>query len=92
MADWLIVAAVGLPWLGALAVWLVGDHRPRHQHHLAVGFSVVAGLAVLALIPAYSDAAELRIEVGSVFGDFTFVPDGLGVFLRQSRPSLAAWP
>jgi len=26
---------IGLPWLGALAVWLVRDRSPRAQHALA---------------------------------------------------------
>ncbi|WP_119071669.1 NADH-quinone oxidoreductase subunit 5 family protein [Aggregatilinea lenta] len=81
MTDWLIVLTIGLPWLGALAVWLTGDDRPDQQHRLAVIFSVLAGLAALLLIPSAGDTVALRIEVGSVFGDFTFVPDGLGVFL-----------
>lgn len=81
MTDWLIVLTIGLPWVGALAVWLAGDVRPREQHRLAVLFAVLAGLAALLLIPSASDEVALRIEVGSVFGDFTFVPDGLGVFL-----------
>ncbi|MBN1201094.1 MAG: NADH-quinone oxidoreductase subunit L [Anaerolineae bacterium] len=81
MTDWLIGLTIGLPWLGALAVWLVGDKREREQHTLAVIFAVAAGLAALALIPSYGDAVELRFEVGGFFGDFTFVPDGLGVYL-----------
>ncbi len=81
MTDILIILVIGLPWLGALAVWLAGNKRPEQQHLLAVIFAVAAGLAALLLIPSYSDAAELKIEVGSVFGNFTFVPDGLGVFL-----------
>ena len=81
MTDVLILLVIGIPWLGALAVWLAGDARAREQHRLAVGFSIAAGLAALLLVPSYSDAVELRIEMGSVFGDFTFVPDGLGVFL-----------
>ena len=81
MTDWLIVLTIGLPWLGALAIWLTGDERPDQQHRLAVIFSVLAGLTALLLIPSAGDAVVLRIEVGSVFGDFTFVPDGLGVFL-----------
>ncbi|HML24505.1 MAG TPA: proton-conducting transporter membrane subunit [Aggregatilinea sp.] len=81
MTDWLIVLTIGLPWLGALAVWLTGDDRPDQQHRLAVIFSVLAGITALLLIPSTSDSVALRIDVGSVFGDFTFVPDGLGVFL-----------
>ena len=81
MADGLIVLTMGLPWLGALAVWLTGDARPRAQHRLAVGFALAAAAAALLLLGSASSVVELRIEIGGVFGDFTFVPDGLGVFL-----------
>lgn len=81
MADVLIIMTMGLPWLGALAVWLTGDRRPQVQHRLAVGFALAAALAALLLIGSTSSAVELRIAVGGAFGDFTFVPDGLGVFL-----------
>ncbi|NLX11697.1 MAG: NADH-quinone oxidoreductase subunit L [Chloroflexi bacterium] len=81
MTDWLIVLTIGIPWLGALAVWLTGDARPQLQHRLAVIFAVAAGAAAVALLPSTSSEVALRIEVGSIFGDFTFVPDGLGVFL-----------
>jgi len=72
---------IGLPWLGALLVWWAGDQRPRLQHALAVLFSVAAGAAAVLLIPLGSEEAAVKIVVGSAFGDFTFVPDGLGVFL-----------
>ena len=81
MTDWLVGLTIGLPWIGALAVWLAGDRRADAQHKLAVAFSVAAGAAALLLLPSYGDGAALSIEVGSVFGAFTFVPDGLGVFL-----------
>ncbi len=81
MAEWLIVLTIGIPWLGALAVWLAGDSRSRQQHILAVSFSVAAGVVALVMLFSASDAVELKIKMGSVFGDFTFVPDGLGVFL-----------
>ena len=81
MTDWLIVLTIGIPWLGALAVWLTGDARPQLQHRLAVIFAVAAGAAAVALLPSTGSEVALRIEVGSIFGDFTFVPDGLGVFL-----------
>ncbi len=81
MVDVLIILIVGLPWLGALAVWLAGNERPQVQHRLAVVFSVAAGIAALILLPSYSDETALSIDAGSIFGEFTFVPDGLGVFL-----------
>jgi NADH-quinone oxidoreductase subunit L len=81
MTSVLVLGAIGLPWLGALSVWLVGDARPRWQNFLAVGFSVAAGIAALALLLWSADAIVLTIPLGGVFGDFTFTPDGLGVFL-----------
>ena len=77
----LILLTIGLPWLGALVVWVAGDKRPRRTASVAVIFAVAAGVAALLLIPGATDNVELRIKVGSVFGDFTFVPDGLGVLL-----------
>lgn len=81
MAAWLVLLTIGLPWLGALAVLSAGDARARAQNAFAVGFTLASGLAALALLPFTTDAAAVRIPVGGVFGDFTFVPDGLGVFL-----------
>ncbi len=81
MAQYLILFTIGLPWVGALVVWRLGDQHPRDQHRLALVFALAAGLAALALIPFNSADVELRIKIGSVFGDFTFVPDGLGVLL-----------
>ena len=81
MAATLILAIIGLPWLGALAVWLIGDRRPRAQHTLAAVFSVAAGLAALFLLGYVSADAVMRIPMGNFFGDLTFVADGMGVFL-----------
>jgi NADH-quinone oxidoreductase subunit L len=77
----LIALTIGLPWLGALLVWWAGDCRPRAQHTLAVGFAATTGLAALALLPRTTSVAALRLPLGGVFGDMTFIPDGLGVFL-----------
>ena len=81
MEKWLAVAAICLPWLGGLCVWSVGDDRPRLQHRLASSFAILGGLLSLALLPITSDKIILRIPVGSVFGDFTLIADGLGVSL-----------
>ena len=81
MTTTFIALTIGLPWLGAIGVWLVRDRSARAQHTLAVFFSVAAGIAALALLPAAAHPSEWRIPLGGVFGDLTFVPDGLGVFL-----------
>src|SRR5512144_2022170 len=81
MAQWLILLTIGLPWLGALAAWLTQNENERAQHTLAVGFSVAAGLAALGLITQAGPGVALRIPIGGLFGDMTFVADGLGVFL-----------
>ncbi len=81
MTEWLILLTIAIPWLGAILVWLVGDNHPRLQNVLAVSFALAAGISALLLIPNSSDKAVLVIPVGSVFGNFTFIPDGLGVFL-----------
>ena len=81
MAGILIALCIGLPWAGALLVWWIGDANPRWQHSVAVGFSVAGGLAALALIPQSGDAAVLTLQIGGAFGNFSFVPDGLAVFL-----------
>lgn len=81
LAEILILLTIGLPWLGALLVWAAGDARPRVQHGLAVAFSVAAGIAALLLIPYATKQVVLSVPIGGAFGDFTFAPDGLGVFL-----------
>jgi NADH-quinone oxidoreductase subunit L len=79
--GWLLVATIAVPWLGALVVWRIGDKNPGMQHTIAVGFSVLAGVAALGLLPSASSAVVVRIPMGSLFGDFTLLGDGLGIFL-----------
>jgi NADH-quinone oxidoreductase subunit L len=81
MAGILIGLVIGLPWLGAVALWLTRDENPRLQHTLAVGFSVAAGLVALALIPFSSAGTALSIPMGHYFGSLTFTADGLAVAL-----------
>lgn len=81
MVSWLVILTICLPWLGALCVWVARDNHPRLQNSLASGFAVAAGFASLALLPFATDEVVLSIPVGGIFGDFTFVPDGLGVLL-----------
>ncbi|HBX69341.1 MAG TPA: hypothetical protein DEH25_08135, partial [Chloroflexi bacterium] len=81
MIAWLVLFTIGLPWLGALLIWLLPERQTRRQHVLAVIFSVAAGLSGLALLPNAHENPAISLPMGSVFGDFTFVPDGLGVFI-----------
>lgn len=81
MAEILILLTIGLPWLGALLTWGAGDQHARLQHSLAVFFSVAAGIAAVLLIPFGRSQAFVTFPIGGAFGDFTFSPDGLGVFL-----------
>lgn len=81
MATWLVWLTIGIPWLGALVVWQIGDQRPRAQHSTAAVFAVAGGIAALLLLPFVGQTAVSRIPVGGIFGDFTLVADGLGVFL-----------
>jgi NADH-quinone oxidoreductase subunit L len=81
MGSVLALVGIGLPWLGAAIIWMAGDRRPRLLHILAVGFSALTALAALALLAFTSSSAVVRISLGGVLGDFTLVPDGLGVFI-----------
>jgi NADH-quinone oxidoreductase subunit L len=81
MTSTLIMLIIAVPWVGALLVWWVGDSRPGLQHTLAITFSVAAGIVSLFLLPQISKDTALTIPIGGVFGDFSFVADGLGVFL-----------
>jgi NADH-quinone oxidoreductase subunit L len=81
MASWLVALTIGLPWMGALAVLLARDGRPRAQHALATGFSGAAGVTALGLLVYASSEPVLRLAVGGGFDDWFFVPDGLGVLL-----------
>jgi NADH-quinone oxidoreductase subunit L len=79
MLALLTVLMIGLPWLGALCVWLVGDNHRRLLNVLASAFAVLSGLASLAALQGATSATVVRIPMGSVFGDLTFVPDGLAL-------------
>ncbi len=81
MAGLLVLLVIGLPWAGAVVVWLAGRAPARLQHGLAVGCAALSAIAGLALLTQASGAVVLSFPVGGVFGDFTFVADGLGVYL-----------
>lgn len=77
----LIALIIGLPWVGALLVLLAGDSKAKLQHSLAVIFSLAAGVAAILLLPNISKQNAISLSVGGLFGEFTFVADGLSVFL-----------
>lgn len=85
MASFLILTAIGAPWMGALLVWLLGDRHERWQHALAAAASVIAAVAALLLLRpaswAMTGAPAIRLPFGPFVGDLTFVADGLGVYL-----------
>jgi NADH-quinone oxidoreductase subunit L len=81
MAAILIGLVIGLPWLGAVLLWRTQGENPRLQHTLAVGFSIAAGIASLALIPFSSADPAISIPMGRYFDNLTFTADGLAVTL-----------
>ncbi|MBX3065981.1 MAG: NADH-quinone oxidoreductase subunit L [Anaerolineae bacterium] len=81
MAAWLVVLTIGLPWLGALIMLLMREDQARLRSLIAVSCSAASSIAALGLIPFATSSAVIHLTVGGVFGDVTFVPDGLGVVL-----------
>ncbi len=81
MEQYFVILSIAIPWAGALLVWLIGDRYAKAQHGIAVGFSLLAGVSALAMLLNVSKDVVVSLPVGGVFGDFTFVADGLGVFL-----------
>ncbi|MBE0698923.1 MAG: NADH-quinone oxidoreductase subunit L [Anaerolineaceae bacterium] len=81
MAATLLMLIIGLPWLGALIVWWIGDSRPGWQHGVAAGFSLSSGVAAVAMLFLRGENPQFSFAMPSVFGDFSFASDGLGIFL-----------
>ena len=81
MAGILVALVILLPWVGALAVWLAKNSRPKLQHALAVFFSVLAAIASILLLGFATSDPVIQIPLGNGFGELTFVPDGLAVSL-----------
>lgn len=81
MAGNLILLIIGIPWLGALIVWAIGDQRAQAQHTLAVVFSLFSGIASLILLAYVNSQPAIDVTLGSSFGSLTFIPDGLAVTL-----------
>lgn len=81
MAGLWVVLAIGLPWLGAVAVLMAGDQREKAQHVLAVVFALAAAVCGVNLLFVGGESTSVTLAVGGVFGNFSFLADGLGVFL-----------
>jgi NADH-quinone oxidoreductase subunit L len=81
MATWLVLLTIGIPWLAAAIIGLVGDQHERFQHRLASAFAVIGSLISLGLLLIPGQQAIIRWHLGSAFGDFSLVADGLGVYL-----------
>ncbi len=81
MAATLISLVIGLPWVGAIVVWLTGNKQAKIQHALAVTFSVLTAAASLALLLFAKSEPAITLSLGVSFGNLTFVPDGLAVSL-----------
>ena len=77
----LALLTIGLPWLGAFLVWCARDSRAALQHALAVVFAIAGAVAAVAMIPLRLEQNVLALPLGHAFGDLTFLPDGLAVFL-----------
>ncbi len=78
--SWLLPVAIFLPWAGALLV-LAAGRAGRVRTALAIAFSAADALVTLALIPRATSATAFSVTIGGIFGDFSIVPDGLGVYL-----------
>jgi NADH-quinone oxidoreductase subunit L len=81
MVSWLLLITIGLPWIGAICIWRIGDRHPRSLHILAAIIAVLTGLAALGMLPFASSAAAVQIPLGGILGDFSLVPDGLGILI-----------
>ncbi|HEX8991310.1 MAG TPA: proton-conducting transporter membrane subunit [Anaerolineales bacterium] len=78
LAVWTLLA-IGLPWLGALCLLVVGDCHRRRLNFLASLFAVLAGMATLAALPLASGKTLSLFSLGGVFGEFTLLADGLSL-------------
>lgn len=85
MTSSLVLSVIGVPWLGAILVWIIGDRRERAQHITAAVTSVIAAAAAALLLrsSAWGTTSEVAFSMpfGPFIGDLTFVADSLAVFL-----------
>src|SRR5450830_1866701 len=90
MAGVLVLLIIGLPWTGALIVAGYNGNNERLQHGLAVVFSVLAGAAGLGLLTQASSSVTISLLAGGVFGNLSFIADGLGVLLAAIATVIGA--
>ena len=90
MAGYLVLSVVLVPWLGALAVWWAGDDRRGLQHGMAVAFALVTAVLSFLLPSLASSQVVLSVSAGATFGTFSFVLDGLGIFLTIIAAAIGA--
>lgn len=85
MASSLLIAAIVVPWIGAILVWLIGDRHSRWQHLVASLAGLIAAVSsLLLLLPVNWGAthiATLSLPFGPFIGEMTFIADSLAVFL-----------
>ena len=72
---------IGIPWCGAACVWLTGDRHPKLLHAIATSFALLAAIVTIVVLPFSTSNAVVHIAMGSLLGDFTLIPDGLGIFI-----------
>ena len=68
-----------IPWIGALVI--MGLHRTRVIHGVAVGTAILNGIGALLLIPLSAEHAQLLIPAGQFWGTWRFSPDSLSALL-----------
>lgn len=81
MTASLIFLLIGIPWAGALLVWLIGGQQARLKHALAAGFSIATAAAAVLLLTHVGEGAVISIPVNDTFGSFTFFADGMSAAL-----------
>jgi len=77
----IVLLTLALPILGALAVWAMGDGRPRAQHAVAVTAALATAAAAVTMAVVGTGGPAIALGGLAVYGQFTLVPDGLGVLL-----------
>ena len=90
MREILILSSIAIPWFGAVVIWLTGDKNSKLQHIFAVFFSITAAVCSIGLLSYISSGTAISIAIGSSYGNLTFVPDGLGVYLSIIATTIGA--